>query len=181
MQPSVQRPVVKDVLIVGGGFAGLSAALTLYRALHTSVIFNSSPPRNAYGTLTHLTPGWDNKEPEVVLAHHRAELSQSGLVEFVHHRVEHIRKTDDGFEVVDSHGTSWHGRKLLLANGVRDVFPDLEGYRENYAKGMYVLYLIMSLLRSQTLMFIFQLLLHVLLRLRTARSRFCWFNGHRSS
>ena len=137
MQPDAQPPILEDVLIIGGGHAGLSAALTLYRALHTCVIFNSSPPRNSYGTLTHLTPGFENRQPQEIFAKNRAELSLSGLVKFVDDKAERIERREDGsFGVIDARGASWLGRKLLLAYGVQDVFPDLEGYRENYAKGM---------------------------------------------
>ena len=132
----VSVPII-DVLIVGGSHAGLSAALTLYRALHTCVIFDTNAPRNSYSTAVHLTPGMENKDADKMREECRDELKKSGLITFVDQGVVKVEKTSGGlFQATDSQGTLWLGRKLLLAYGTEEIFPDLAGYAENYSTGM---------------------------------------------
>lgn len=129
---------VTDVLIVGGSHAGLSAALTLYRALHTSVIFDSRKPRNWCSSPTHLTPTWEHQSPEKLREASRAELQESGLCCFVEAEVERAEKLSNGlFQATDSNGGLWLGKKILLATGVKDIFPSLDGYQENYPQRIF--------------------------------------------
>lgn len=128
---------VTDVLIIGGSHAGLSTALTLYRALHTSIIFDSQKPRNNYSTAVRLTSTWEDQQPEEMREASRKELRAAGFTKFVHAEVQKVEKKDDGlFEATDDKGVKWLGRKVLLATGACDVFPDLPGYTDVYAKGM---------------------------------------------
>lgn len=67
----------------------------------------------------------------------REELRATGLVRFVPRKVVSATKGTDGlFEVVDSEGEHWKSKKILLALGVQDVFPDIEGFAENYGRSM---------------------------------------------
>jgi hypothetical protein len=72
---------IKDILIVGGGPAGLAAALTLYRALRTVTIFDASLPRQK--TPVHLTPSWEHETPGKFRESARAELEKTELAEIV--------------------------------------------------------------------------------------------------
>lgn len=133
-----QKPTV-DALIIGGSHAGLSAALTLYRALHTVVVFDAKNPRNGYATAVRHTSTWEGKLPDEMREASRRELLDTGLVTFVDAEARTMLKTEDGaFEVTDDKGKRWPGRKLLLTTGSTDLFPDLEGYEELYTRGMYV-------------------------------------------
>lgn len=137
VKPTTPSSKLYDVIIIGGSYAGLSAALTLYRAVHTCLIFDSGTPRNALATRTHLTSGWENESPHKSRETSRKELESSGLVEFTSQLVQTARKKADGtFEVVDSSGASWSARKILLAIGVHENYLGIEGYAENYGKLM---------------------------------------------
>ena len=130
---------IVDALIIGGSHAGLSAALTLYRALHNTVIFDDHKPRNWQHSLVHLTPTWEHKSPEALRVASRVELLDSGLCRFVDASIKLAARLDNGlFQVTDSNGVLWHGRKILLAIGVKDVFPNLDGYELNYPQRMSV-------------------------------------------
>ncbi|KAL1856873.1 hypothetical protein Daus18300_010636 [Diaporthe australafricana] len=132
-----KKPTV-DALIIGGSHAGLSAALTLYRALHTVVIFDGKKPRNRYATAVRHTSTWEGKLPEEMREASRRELLGTGLATFVDAEAREVLKTDDGaFEVTDDEGRKWPGRELLLATGSTDLFPGLEGYEELYTRGIY--------------------------------------------
>ncbi|KAF2729062.1 FAD/NAD(P)-binding domain-containing protein [Polyplosphaeria fusca] len=129
---------ITDVLIIGGSHAGLSAALTLYRALHTCVIFDSNKPRNNYGTATRLTPTWEHQDPESLKNAARKELKAAGYVRFVDAEVQRIEKTDDGlFKATDGSGVEWLGRKVIMATGSKDIFPKIPGYDALYARGIF--------------------------------------------
>ncbi|KAI0143693.1 hypothetical protein GGR57DRAFT_495109 [Xylariaceae sp. FL1272] len=121
-----------DVLIIGGGPAGLSAALTLYRQLHTVMILDTAKPRNAFNESTHCVPGWGGKQAEDMREAAREELLQTGLVDFRKDEATAIQQDDKGFEVTTSTGNKFHGRKLLIAVGKQHNFPDIPGYLDNY-------------------------------------------------
>ncbi|KAI3326347.1 FAD/NAD(P)-binding domain-containing protein [Xylariaceae sp. AK1471] len=131
------KPVL-DVLIIGGGFAGLAAANTLARQLHTVAVFDSESYRNARSKHMHVMPAWDHKDPEEFRAAARKDLERYNTVQF--HRVEILKlaKTEYSvFEATDDTGTHWFGRKVILASGVQENFPDVLGYEECWARGIY--------------------------------------------
>ena len=130
---------ILDVLIIGGGPAGLSAALTLGRQRHTVIVFDSERYRNDPSESFHLIPSWDRKSPEGFRASARLELGTYDTVQIKTCEVVSVAKSDDGhFEATDVLGTSYSGRKLTLVKGVYEIFPDISGYRECWGNSMYV-------------------------------------------
>ncbi|KAK8058076.1 FAD/NAD(P)-binding domain-containing protein [Apiospora phragmitis] len=129
---------ISDAIIVGGSHAGLAAALTLYRASHTSLVFDAGAPRNALSDHVYMVPAWDGKNPNDLREASRAELLRTGLVQVVERRLVSASKLEDGtFEVVDAEGEHWKGRKIILASGVEEKHPDIPRYTENYGKLIY--------------------------------------------
>ena len=127
-----------DVLIIGGGAAGLSAASTLYRQQHDVRIFDYGKPRNEWNTPTRILPGWEGKTPSNFLKASRKELERTGMVDFSHAEVETIEKKENGlFHVTTSDGEVSIGRKILLSMGVKFAFPDIPGYLDNFPERMY--------------------------------------------
>ncbi|KAL1604780.1 hypothetical protein SLS60_004320 [Paraconiothyrium brasiliense] len=127
-----------DVLIIGGGPAGLSAATTLYRHQHDIRIFDDGKPRNVWETAIHATPTWEGQNPNEFRRKSRKELAKTGLVDFISSTVESIQKKDDGlFYVRTSDGVEWTGRKVLLSTGVRFAFLDIPGYEENFPERIF--------------------------------------------
>ena len=132
-------PQSVDVLIVGGGPSGLSAALCLSRACYKTAIFDSGKYRNEQAHHMHMFPTWDHQDPKAYRLAAREELQARypEIVRFVDRAVASVVRDDaGGFEAVDSQGTKWLGKKLILASGVRDIFPDIPGYDECWVKGM---------------------------------------------
>ena len=129
-----------DVLIIGGGPAGLSAATGLARQLYTAVVFDSGVYRNNLAYAMHNVLTWDHQSPAAFRQKGRDDLlKRYTTISFQDTEVKSVAKTPNGlFEARDIEGKLWIGRKLLIATGVRDVFPDIEGYGDCWAKGMYV-------------------------------------------
>ncbi|KAH7170035.1 hypothetical protein EDB81DRAFT_636467 [Dactylonectria macrodidyma] len=129
-----------DVLIIGGGPAGLALATGLARQLYTAVVVDSGSYRNARTKHMHNVLGFDHMDPADFRAKAKADLlKRYETIEFKSATIEKVRKLETGiFEAVDSKGAVYQGRKLGLGTGVRDVMDDQpEGYEECWGYGIF--------------------------------------------
>jgi thioredoxin reductase len=124
-----------DVVIVGGGAAGLSAATTLGRALRSVLVIDSGRPRNAPASGVHGFLSRDGMNPGKLLSIGRSEvLSYGGTV--IDGDAVSARPTPDGFEVLLEDARRFSGRRLLATTGLTDGLPPLDGLREQWGKGV---------------------------------------------
>ncbi|KAI0871563.1 FAD/NAD(P)-binding domain-containing protein [Hypoxylon argillaceum] len=130
---------IVDVLILGGGPAGLAVAGGLCRQLHTAIVFSSGSFRNGVASEMHNVAGWDHENPADFRAKSRADiLSRYDTVQFRDVGVASVRKLESGhFEAVDDAGETHEGRKVVIASGVRDIMPSIPGYSELWGKGIF--------------------------------------------
>ncbi|BDI22278.1 thioredoxin reductase [Herbiconiux sp. L3-i23] len=118
-----------DVVVVGGGIAGLAAAVALGRSLRRVLVIDSGEPRNATSPSAHNLLGHEGIAPRTLLADGRREALSYG-VEIRDDTVLTARPGADGVVVVDSlSGGRAHARQLVLAQGVRDELPAIDGLR----------------------------------------------------
>ncbi|GHF95189.1 MULTISPECIES: NAD(P)/FAD-dependent oxidoreductase [Amycolatopsis] len=117
-----------DVLVVGGGAAGLSAALMLGRARRRVAVVDSRAPRNAPAAHMHGFLSRDGLPPAELLALGRAELRGYG-VELLEDRVTRL---DHGLTAELASGRHLTARRVLVATGVHDDLPDIPGLRESW-------------------------------------------------
>jgi thioredoxin reductase len=126
-----------DVIIVGGGAAGLSAALMLVRARRRVLVVDARAPRNAKAGHMHGYLSRDGMPPLELLERGRDEvLSYGGVV--VTDYVEKAERGEDGFHVTLASGCDATGRQLLVATGLTDVLPDVPGVAERWAEDVHV-------------------------------------------
>ncbi|OTB01194.1 hypothetical protein M426DRAFT_14771 [Hypoxylon sp. CI-4A] len=128
-----------DVAIIGGGPAGLTAAGTLARQLHTAVVFDSKSYRNAKATQMHMVPTWEDRDPKEFRASTRKDiLAHYSTIQFSDTSVTKVEKRSDShFVVWDGNGKEWNFRKVLLAVGSSDTYPDIDGYGQLWAKRIF--------------------------------------------
>lgn len=125
-----------DVLIIGGSFAGLAAALQLGRARRKVTVLDTGLPRNRFAGHSHGLLGHDHKPPLDILAQARQQLGRYATVKLVNARADSISGSIDDFFVRTQDGESLHARRLILSYGVADQMPDIPGFAESWGKSI---------------------------------------------
>lgn len=128
---------VYDCIIVGGGSAGLSAALTLGRARRRVLVCDRGNPRNAPAAEAHTFLTRDGTNPLELLKIGREQLKPYKTVEFQSIGVKEIKKSGERLDVIFDDGTKLKSRKILLAFGVKDEFPPIENFSDFWGKTVF--------------------------------------------
>lgn len=124
---------VYDVVVVGGGAAGLSGALTLGRARRSVLVIDGGEPRNAPAAGVHAYLGHEGRPPGELLAAGRDDVrSYGGRISQGH--VTAVEQDTAGFTVRLADGGAARGRRLLVATGLVDVLPEVPGLAELWGK-----------------------------------------------
>src|SRR5690242_6100714 len=123
-----------DVVIVGGGAAGLSAALVLGRARRRVVVVDAGTPRNAPAAHMQGFLSRDGMAPVDFLRRGRAEVARYGVevIRDAVERVERAEAVEPGFAVHPQHGNTLRARHVLVTTGAVDELPDIPGVRERW-------------------------------------------------
>ncbi|MYW69704.1 FAD-dependent oxidoreductase [Streptomyces sp. SID8379] len=123
-----------EVVVVGGGAAGLSAALILGRSRRSVLVIDAGEPRNAPAAHMHGYPSRDGMPPGEFLAEVRREVAEYG-VELVRDRVTAAESDGSGeFDVTLADGGRVHARRLVIATGLVDELPDVPGVAERWGR-----------------------------------------------
>jgi thioredoxin reductase len=124
-----------DVVILGGGAAGLSAALILARARRSVLVLDAGEPRNRFAPHMHGVLSRNGYSPLDLVEDGRREVRESdGVIETA--RVGEARPESGGFELVTDAGERISARRLIVATGVRDELPPLDGLAEQWGRGV---------------------------------------------
>ena len=121
-----------DVIVIGGSFAGLSAALQLARARRRVLVLDSGQPRNRFAEFSHGLFGHDGQPPSALLAEARSQLLSYGTVSFTEAAAIEAARIDEGFAVTVAGGTVHTAARLILATGVIDELAAIPGMQERW-------------------------------------------------
>jgi thioredoxin reductase len=128
-----------DVIIVGGSFAGLAAAIQLGRARRRVLIIDAGTPRNRFATASHGFPGQDGRTPAQILETFRAEVLAYPTVRLATDEVSDARPQEaDSFVVETAAGRVYRAARLILASGVVDELPHVPGLAERWGRTVLV-------------------------------------------
>ena len=125
-----------DVAIVGGSFAGLSAALPLVRARRRVAVFDSGLRRNRYAATSHGLLAQDGRAPEAIVADARAQLAAYPTVWWFEDPVTAVSGSLDAFALQAGNATQ-HARRVILAVGVADALPAIPGLAERWGRSVF--------------------------------------------
>jgi thioredoxin reductase len=122
-----------DVIVIGGGSAGLNAALVLARARRTTLVLDNGEPRNGSTTAVHAFIGAEGLSPRALTARGRDEVRAAGG-EVIPGRVLDARADANGFTVTRDGAPAVCSRRLLVATGASDQLPSIPGIRERWGR-----------------------------------------------
>ena len=124
--------MVHDVIIVGGSYAGLSAGLQLARARRKVLMIDAGQRRNRFAATSHGFLGQDGQSPNVIAAEGRSQLMEYPTVTWVQDSVITALVQQGGFSVRTQYNGEFKARRLILATGVVDELPAIEGLQERW-------------------------------------------------
>jgi thioredoxin reductase len=126
----------QDATIIGGSFAGLSAAMYIARARRRVCIIDTGFPRNRFAAHSHGFFAQDGSEPGAMLATARAQVAAYPTVTFIEGEAVSAAKEPDGFSVTLATGQVIESTKLILAFGISDELPAIPGLAERWGRSV---------------------------------------------
>jgi len=126
-----------DVIIAGGSYAGMSAGLQLARARRRVLVIDAGQRRNRFAATSHGFLGQDGRAPGEIAEDARRQLLAYPTVEWLVDSAVSARKETDGFSLETAGGQSYSAHRLLLATGVTDELPQVEGLAERWGKSVF--------------------------------------------
>ena len=125
-----------DVAIVGGSFAGLSAAYQLARASRTIAIFDTGLPRNRFACGTYGVLGHDGTSPLALRDMARAQLAAYPTASFIDTGVTGISLEGEGFRLEASGSPAFTAKRVILSYGLKDILPNRSGFKEGWGQSV---------------------------------------------
>jgi thioredoxin reductase len=119
-----------DVIIIGGSYAGLSAAMALGRALRNVLVIDSGLPCNRQTPHSHNFITQDGEKPNVISEKAKSQVLRYNTVKFLNDLAVSGKKTESGFAITTQTGKEFTTKKLLFASGVKDIMPGIKGFSE---------------------------------------------------
>ena len=126
-----------DCAIIGGGPAGLNAALVLGRARRNTILFDNNNPRNAVTQESHGFITRDGIQPQEFREIAHREIGKYPSVLYEKEEITSITKKDQLFELVTSNNELYQSKTIIISTGLRDVLPDIENISDYYGKSLF--------------------------------------------
>ncbi|WP_333600930.1 NAD(P)/FAD-dependent oxidoreductase [Flavobacterium sp.] len=125
-----------DVIIIGGSYSGLAAAMALGRALKKVLLIDSGKPCNAATPYSHNFLTQDGQTPSAIAALGKQQVQQYDTITFLNGLVTSGEKTGNGFEIQLASGERYQGTKLIFATGITDNMPNIDGFSACWGKSI---------------------------------------------
>jgi thioredoxin reductase len=119
-----------EIIIIGGSFAGLSAAMSLGRALRNVLIIDSGLPCNRQTPYSHNFITQDGKTPKQIATIAREQVAQYKNVKFYGGTAVRATKKKKGFEIKTQGDDLFYSKRLVIATGLTDIMPAISGFAE---------------------------------------------------
>lgn len=119
-----------DVIIIGGSYSGLSAAMALGRALRTVLIIDNGKPCNRQTPHSHNFITQDGEKPSSIAEKAKAQVLKYDTVKFHNGLAINGEKTEKGFKITTQTKKDFFSKKLIFATGLKDLIPNVKGFSE---------------------------------------------------
>jgi thioredoxin reductase len=126
-----------DVIVVGGSYAGMAAALQLVRARRRVLVIDEGKRRNRAASHSHGFLSQDGEDPAVIASTARTQLEAYPTLSWVDDLAVKASGSRDAFSVERAGGEVYSARRLLLATGVSDTLPDIKGLAERWGTSVF--------------------------------------------
>lgn len=127
----------QDVIVIGGSYAGMAAALQLLRARRSVLIVDAGRRRNRFASHSHGFLGQDGVDPAVIWQSAREQLLRYPTLTWIDATAVDAAGQREEFRVTLEDGSGHEGRRLLFAIGVRDILPDIPGLAERWGRTVF--------------------------------------------
>lgn len=125
-----------EVIIIGGSYAGLSAALALGRSMRKTLVIDAGQPCNSPTPHSHNFLTQDGIKPKDISAIAKVQVAQYQTVQFYDDLVIEGKTTADGYSILTKGGSNFAAKKLIFATGLKDIMPDIEGFEACWGKSV---------------------------------------------
>jgi len=119
-----------EVIIIGGSYAGLSAAMALGRSLRKTLVIDAGKPCNRQTPHSHNFLTQDGSTPKEISEIAKSQVMQYHSVKFYDGLAVSGKKRNNEFEITTSKGKIFTAKKLVFATGIKDLMPDIKGFAE---------------------------------------------------
>ncbi|WP_315126707.1 NAD(P)/FAD-dependent oxidoreductase [Comamonas antarctica] len=126
-----------DVIIIGGSYAGLAAALPLARARRQLLVIDAGQRRNRFAEHSHGFLTQDGSRAADIAAVARAQILAYDTVQWLDARATGARPTEEGFAIDIDGGATRRAKRLILASGVVDTLPDVPGLAQRWGRQVF--------------------------------------------
>ncbi|MBS4743860.1 pyridine nucleotide-disulfide oxidoreductase [Bacillus safensis] len=126
-----------DCAIIGGGPAGLSAALVVGRGRKQVIVFDDELPRNRVTQESHGFITNDGMTPFEIRRAGEADLQKYPNIKIKRSRIVDIQKKEERFTLLTHEGDTFEAKKIILATGLQDILPEIEGIHDVYGKTLF--------------------------------------------
>jgi thioredoxin reductase len=126
-----------DAIVIGGSYAGMSAALQLVRARRRVMVIDAGRRRNRFAEHSHGFLTQDGADPAAIAGAARAQLQAYPTLSWHDGEARRAEVRDAGFRVMTADGGRHEAKRLVLAHGVTDTLPEVEGLRERWGRSVF--------------------------------------------